>query len=53
MEDKEFLVKAENINKIFKIREYKYDTLKERVVNLFSGKKNYRINHPAFFFLNQ
>ena len=40
MEDKEFLVKAENINKIFKIREYKYDTLKERVVNLFSGKKN-------------
>ena len=40
MEDKEFLVKAENIGKYFKIREYKYDTLKERFVNLFNGKKN-------------
>ena len=32
------LVKAENLEMQFKIPESKYDTLKERVVNLFKGK---------------
>lgn len=36
---KDVLVKAENLEMQFKIPETKYDTLKERVVNLFKGKR--------------
>ena len=36
---KDVLVKAENLDMQFKIPETKYDTLKERVVNLFKGKR--------------
>ncbi len=40
MKEKEYLVVADNICKSFKLRDFKYDTLKERVVGFFSGKKN-------------
>lgn len=36
----ELLVKAENISMSFRKPEAKYDTLKERIVSLFKGKKN-------------
>lgn len=38
--DSEILVKVENVGMEFRKPEAKYDTLKERVVNLFKGKKN-------------
>lgn len=37
--NKDVLVKAENLEMQFKIPESKYDTLKERAVNLFKGKR--------------
>ncbi len=37
--NKNILVKADNVNMEFKIPESKYDTLKERVVNIFNHKK--------------
>ncbi len=39
-ENSEYLLKIENLNMIFKIPTLKFDTLKERVVNFFKGKKN-------------
>ena len=38
----DILVRAENISMSFKVPEYKYDTLKERVVNLLRGKRNHK-----------
>ncbi len=40
VEKKHFFVKAENLGMVFRKPEAKYDTLKERVVSFFSGKKN-------------
>ena len=34
------LVEAENISMYFSVQEYKYNTLKERVVNFLKGKRN-------------
>ena len=39
---KNYLVKAENISMSFVVPEYKYDTLKERVVNFFRGRRNHK-----------
>ena len=39
--DDNLLVKAENIGMYFVVPEYKYDTLKERVVNIFRGRRNH------------
>lgn len=39
--DESLLVKAENISMTFNVPEYKYDTLKERVVNLLKGRRNH------------
>lgn len=38
--EKDILVKAKNISMDFKLREKRYDTLKEYVVGFFSGRKN-------------
>lgn len=38
----EYLVDAENISMSFIVPEYKYDTLKERVVNFLKGKRNHK-----------
>lgn len=46
---KDILVKAENLEMQFKIPEVKYDTLKERVVSLFKGK---RAKYKIFKVLN-
>lgn len=35
------LVKADEISMVFNVPEYKYDTLKERVVNLLRGRRNH------------
>lgn len=40
--DEELLVDAKDICMGFSIPEYKYDTLKERVVNLLKGKRNHK-----------
>lgn len=37
----DILIDAKNISMEFRVPEYKYDTLKERVVNFFSGKRNH------------
>ena len=44
--NEELLVEANNISMFFVVPEYKYDTLKERVVNFLRGKRNHhrRIN---------
>lgn len=39
--DKDILVKADDIAMSFVVPEYKYDTLKERVVNFFKGRRNH------------
>ena len=39
--DDKLLVKADNISMFFNVPEYKYDTLKERVVNILKGKRNH------------
>ncbi len=38
--DNDYLLKIENLNMCFKSPALKFDTLKERVVNFFKGKKN-------------
>lgn len=43
------LVRAENISMSFVVPEYKYDTLKERVVSIFKGKRNHK---RKFYVLN-
>ena len=50
---KNVLVKAEDISMSFVVPEYKYDTLKERVVNLLRGRRNHKkimpvLNHLSF-----
>ena len=50
---KNVLVRAEDISMSFTIPEYKYDTLKERVVNFFKGRRNHKrtlkvLNHLSF-----
>lgn len=40
-ENNDLLVKAENISMHFIVPEYKYDTLKERVVNILKGRRNH------------
>ena len=37
--DTDYLLKAENVNMVFKTPALKFDTLKERVVNFFKGKR--------------
>ena len=39
-ENTEYLLKIENLNMKFRMPTLKFDTLKERVVNFFKGKKN-------------
>ena len=39
-ENTDYLLKIENLNMKFKMPTLKFDTLKERVVNFFKGKKN-------------
>ena len=38
-ENTDYLLKIENLNMKFKMPTLKFDTLKERVVNFFKGKK--------------
>lgn len=40
--ENDYLVTADNISMSFVIPEYKYDTLKERVVNFLRGKRNHK-----------
>ena len=40
-QDENLLVDADNISMCFSVPEYKYDTLKERVINIFKGKRNH------------
>lgn len=44
IEDENLLVKAENIGLSFLVPEYKFDTLKERVINILKGKRNHKRN---------
>lgn len=37
----DLLVKADNISMSFSVPEYKYDTLKERVINILRGRRNH------------
>lgn len=39
--DENTLVRANNISMHFMVPEYKYDTLKERVINILKGKRNH------------
>lgn len=39
--EEDLLVRADNISMSFNVPEYKYDTLKERVVNILKGKRNH------------
>ena len=47
------LVKADDISMSFVVPEYKYDTLKERAINFFRGRRNHKrvlhvLNHLSF-----
>ena len=41
VQDESVLLKLEDVSMSFNVPEYKYDTLKERVINLLRGKRNH------------